>query len=151
MEGVGKALSPDFDVFAASAPQVRSFLVKEALPQSWAPGIFRQAMSWVTLASLFPRQATRVMGRLEGSDLELRVQVPEMRQATRESSSSTNRTVMAILVGAMVIALALLLPALHLESWPWDVVTWLIVMGFVFVSVVAFWLIVSILRSLFRR
>jgi hypothetical protein len=51
----------------------------------------------------------------------------------------------------MVIALALLLPSLHLESWPWDVVTWLIVIGFGFVSVLAFWLIVSILRSLFRR
>ena len=151
MEGVGKALSPDFDVFAASAPQVQRFLIKEALPQSWAPGIFRQAMSWVTLVSMFPRQATRVMGRLENSDLELRVQVPEMSQATRESSSSTNRTVMAILVAGMVIALALLLPALNLESWPWNVVTWVIVIGFVFVSVVAFWLIVSILRSLFRR
>ena len=64
MEGVGKALSPDFDVFAASAPQVQRFLVKEALPQSWAPGVFRQAMGWVTVVSLFPRQATRVMGRL---------------------------------------------------------------------------------------
>jgi uncharacterized membrane protein len=59
--------------------------------------------------------------------------------------------VMAILVGAMVIALALLLPSLHLSKWPWDVVTWLIVIGFVFVSVVAFWLIISVLRSLFRR
>jgi ubiquinone biosynthesis protein len=151
MEGVGKGLAPDFDVFAASAPQVQRFLLREALPQSWAPGIFRQAMSWVTLVGLFPHQATRVMGRLEASDLELRVQVPEMHQATRESSSSTNRTVMAILVGAMVIALALLLPSLDLASWPWSVITWLIVIGFVFVSVVAFWLIVSILRSLFRR
>ena len=58
---------------------------------------------------------------------------------------------MALLVGAMVIALALLLPALNLDSWPWNVVTWLIVILFVFVVVVAFWLIVSILRSLFRR
>jgi hypothetical protein len=38
-----------------------------------------------------------------------------------------------------------------LESWPWNVVTWLIVIGFVSLSVVVFWLIVSILRSLFRR
>ena len=150
MEGVGKALSPNFDVFAASAPQVQRFLVKEALPQSWAPGIFRQAMSWVTLVSLFPHQATRVMGRLEASDLELHVQVPKY-AATRESSSSTNRTVMAILIGAMVIALAMLLPSLDLASWPWNVITWLIVIGFGFVSVLAFWLIVSILRSLFRR
>jgi len=151
MEGVGKALSPDFDVFAASAPQVQRFLFQMALPQSWAPGIFRQAAGWVTLMSLFPRQATRVLGRLERSDLELRVQVPEIHEATRESNSETNRVVMAIVVGAMVIALALLLPALHLESWPWGIVTWLIVIGFVFVSVVAFWLIVSMLRSLFRR
>ena len=56
---------------------------------------------------------------------------------------------MAILVGAMVIALAMLLPSLNLESWPWNLVTWLIVIGFVFVAVVAFWLIISILRSLF--
>ena len=65
MEGVGKALAPDFDVFAASAPYVQRFLVQMALPQSWAPGIFRQATGWVTLMSLFPRQATRVLGRLE--------------------------------------------------------------------------------------
>jgi ubiquinone biosynthesis protein len=151
MEGVGKALAPNFDVFAASAPYMQRFVFQMALPQSWAPGIVRQVTGWVTLMSLFPRQATRVMGRLESSDLELRVQVPEMRQATRESSSSTNRTVMAILVAGMVIALALLLPSLNLASWPWNVVTWVIVIGFVFVSVVAFWLIVSILRSLFRR
>jgi hypothetical protein len=92
-----------------------------------------------------------VLGRLERGDLELRVQVPEIRQATREFNSATNRVVMAILVGAMVIGLALLLPSLHLESWPWYVVTWLIVIGFIFVSVVAFWLIISVLRSLFRR
>jgi ubiquinone biosynthesis protein len=151
MEGVGKALAPDFDVFAVSAPYVQKFVVQMALPQSWAPGIIRQGGSWVTFASLFPRQATRVLGRLERGDLELRVDVPEIRQATREFNSATNRVVMAILVGAMVIALAMLLPSLHLGSWPWDVVTWLIVIGFVFVSVVAFWLIISVLRSLFRR
>ena len=151
MEGVGKALAPNFDVFAASAPYMQRFLLQMALPQSWAPGIIRQVTGWVTLVSLFPRQATRVMGRLEASDLELRVQVPEIRQATRESNSSTNRTVMAILIAGMVIALALLLPSLNLESWPWNVVTWVILIGFIFVSVVAFWLIVSILRSLFRR
>ena len=151
MEGVGKALAPNFDVFAVSAPYVERFMVQMALPQSWAPGIIRQAAGWVTLMSLFPRQATRVLGRLESSDLELHVPMPEISEATRESSSSTNRIVMAILVAGMVIALALLLPALRLESRPWDVVTWVIVIGFVFVAVVAFWLIVSILRSLLRR
>ncbi len=151
MEGVGKALAPSFDVFAVSAPYVKRFAVQMALPNAWVPGILRQAGGWVTLMSLFPRQATRIMGQLERGDLELRAHVPEITQATREFSSATNRVVMAILVGAMVIALALLMPSLHLESWPWDIATWLIVFGFLFVTVVALWLIVSILRSLFRH
>jgi ubiquinone biosynthesis protein len=151
LEGVGRALAPKFDVFAVSRPYVQRFVARMALPNAWAPGLLRQAGSWMTLMSLFPRQATRVLGRLERGDLELRVDVPEIRHATREFNSATNRMVMAILVGSLLIALALLLPSLHLNRWPWDIVTWLIVIGFLFLSVLAFWLIVSLLRSLFRR
>jgi hypothetical protein len=77
--------------------------------------------------------------------------VPALRQASREFSSAANRLVLAILVGAMVIALALLLPSMHLEQWPWDLITWLMVAGFLFVFVLAFWLILSIFRSYFKR
>jgi ubiquinone biosynthesis protein len=151
LEGVGRALAPKFDVFAVSRPYVQRFVARMALPNEWAPGILRQAGSWLTLANLFPRQATRILGRLERGDLEMRVDVPEIHRATRELNSATNRLVMAILVAAMVIALALLLPSLNLAQWPWDIVTWLIVIGFVFLSVLAFWLIISLFRSLFRR
>jgi ubiquinone biosynthesis protein len=151
LEGVGRALAPKFDVFAVSRPYVQRFVARMALPNEWAPGILRQTGSWLTLASLFPRQATRILGRLERGDLELRVDVPEIHRATRELNSATNRLVMAILVAAMVIALALLLPSLNLAQWPWDIVTWLIVIGFIFLSVLAFWLIISLFRSLFRR
>jgi ubiquinone biosynthesis protein len=151
LEGVGRALAPKFDVFAVSRPYVQRFVARMALPNEWAPGILRQTGSWLTLASLFPRQATRILGRLERGDLELRVDVPEIHRATRELNSATNRLVMAILVAAMVIALALLLPSLNLAQWPWDIVTWLIVVGFIFLSVLAFWLIISLFRSLFRR
>jgi len=153
MEGVGKALAPSFDVFR----RLGAATYRSSRSRWRSPRVGRRASSGKPGAgsrspALFPRQATRVLGRLERGDLELRVDVPEIRQATRgEFNSATNRVVMAILVGAMVIALAMLLPSLHLESWPWDVVTWLIVIGFVFVSIVAFWLIISVLRSLFRR
>ena len=86
MEGVGKALAPSFDVFAVSAPYVKRFAAQMAMPNAWAPGLLRQAGGWVTLMSLFPRQATRIMGQLERGNLELRVQVPEIRQVTREFS-----------------------------------------------------------------
>ena len=54
MEGVGKALAPGFDVFAASGPYVQRFVLQMALPQSWAPGIFRQATGWLTLDEPVP-------------------------------------------------------------------------------------------------
>ena len=150
MEGVGKKLAPDFDVFAVSAPYVRQFLLQMSLPQSWLPGLTRSLGGWVTLMSMFPRQATRVLSLLERGELEIKVEVPALRQATREYSSATNRLVLAILLGAMVIALALLAPSMHLRNWPWSALTWLTVFGFTFVFVLAFWLIISMFRS-YRR
>ena len=37
MEGVGKQVAPDFDVFEVSGPYVRRFLIQLALPTSWGP------------------------------------------------------------------------------------------------------------------
>jgi ABC-type nickel/cobalt efflux system permease component RcnA len=46
----------------------------------------------------------------------------------------------------MTISLALLIPSLDL-AWPWNLPTWLIVIGFVLMVMLALWLMWSILRS----
>ena len=54
---------------------------------------------------------------------------------------------LAVLIGALAIALALLLPSLNLNDWPWSIITWIIVLGFGTVMFLMLWLIFSILRS----
>ena len=90
MEGVGKKLAPDFDVFEVSGPYVRRFLVQMALPTSWMPAIAHGAGGWANLATTFPRQATKIMGRLERGDMQLQVRVPALskQQAPQPGSQS---------------------------------------------------------------
>ena len=112
--------------------------------------MLRDASGWVDLVTGFPRQSRRILGQLERGDLELRVDVPSIGDTTREMNRMANRIILAILVGALTIGLSLLLPSLEL-TWPWGLVTWLLVLGFILIVMLAFWLIWSILRSNRRR
>jgi ubiquinone biosynthesis protein len=147
MEGVGKNLAPDFDVFEVSQPYVTRFLLGLASPTSWAPSITRGALGWIDLFSNFPRQSSRILGQLERGDLSFRTEVPTLIDTTRRLNQMANRIILAIIVGTMTIALALLFPSLDLASWPWNILNWIVVLGFGFMLALAFWLILSILRS----
>jgi ubiquinone biosynthesis protein len=143
-EGVGKNLAPDFDVFAVSGPYVRRFLIQLMLPNFWGPSIARGAGGWMNLLTIFPRQATKILGQLERGELRMQVEMPEYKTGTRQVSRAANRISLAILIGALAIALAPLLPTLNLSTWPWSVGTWLAVLGFSTVVFLMLWLMFSI-------
>lgn len=146
MEGVGKRLAPDFDVFEVSAPYVRRFLIKLALPTAWGPSLARSAGGWANLLIGFPRQSSRILDRLESGEMQFSVNMPAAERTTKQLNQMANRLILAILVGTLTIALALLIPSLNL-SWPWNLPTWLIVIGFILMVMLSLWLIWSILRS----
>ena len=146
MEGVGKKLAPDFDVFAVSAPYVRRFLVQLASPSFWGPALLRSTGGWLDLLIDFPRQSARIMEKVDRGELEFKVQVPTMEYTTKQMNQMANRLILAILVGTLTVALALLIPSLDL-TWPWKLPTWLIVIGFVLMVMLSLWLIWSMLRS----
>lgn len=146
MEGVGKRLAPDFDIFEVSRPYVTRFLIKIASPVFWGPGLLRSGGSWFDLLIDFPRRTIRLMDQLDRGEFTVNVELPEMRRSTRQLNQMANRIILAILVGTLTIALALLIPSLNLV-WPWSLATWLIVLGFGLMVMLAFWLIWSLLRS----
>jgi ubiquinone biosynthesis protein len=146
MEGVGKKLAPDFDVFAVSAPYVRRFLSRLWLPSSWGPSLLRSAQSWADLFVEVPKQSVRLLSRAERGELEFQVRIPALERSSNQLNQMANRVILAILVGTISIALALLIPTLDL-TWPWSLPTWGIVLGFVLLLGLGLWLIISILRS----
>jgi len=149
MEGVGKMLSPDFDIFAFSEPYVKQFLLKMWLPSEWGPSFARGAAGWADLMSSIPRRSMRLMDQMEQGDLEFQMRTPDLQKSTRQMHYMTNRLVLSILLAALITALAQLIPILDL-TWPWSLLTWTIVSSFGVASILAIWLIIWILRSRHR-
>jgi ubiquinone biosynthesis protein len=146
MEGVGKKLDPDFDVYEFSGPYVRRFLVRLALPSAWGPTLLRSATAWADLVSTFPRQSARIIDRVERGEMQFQVRAPMTRGTAQHWNQVANRLILGIVLAALIIALALLIPVLDL-TWPWAIQTWAIVLGFTGMCVVGVWLFLSILRS----
>jgi ubiquinone biosynthesis protein len=146
MEGVGLDLDPDFDIFAVSEPYVRRFLFQMWLPASWGPSVAHSATGWADLLNSLPRQTTRILGQVERGDLELQIGVPNFDYYISRVDRITTRIVLSLLLAAMIVALAMLIPLLDL-TWPWGFFTWIIVGTFLLMLFFGAWLILSILRS----
>jgi ubiquinone biosynthesis protein len=146
MEGVGKKIAPDFDVFEISRPYIKKFVLSLTSPNFWGPSIARGSAAWLDLIGGFPNQSLRIMDKIERGKLEFQADLPELRYTTKQLNQMANRIILAILIGTLTVALALLIPSLDL-SWPWNLPTWLIVIGFVLMAMLSLWLIWSILLS----
>ncbi len=146
MEGVGKKLDPEFDIFAVAEIHMRRLLRRMWLPTEWGPAALNTATSWADLLSNFPRQTNRILGQMERGDLGLQIHVPELGPSINRLDRIATRIILAVLLAAMIIALAMLIPTVNL-TWPWGLITWIIIVSFVVMIFLGLWLVISIFRS----
>jgi len=146
MEGVGLGLDPEFDMLAAAKPYMGRLFRQLWMPSTWGSSLLRMGTDWMDLAGSFPRQSTHILKQLEHGDLEIRIRMPELEETNRDMNRIVNRLIYSILVAAMTLALALLIPNLDL-TWPWSLVTWVILLGFLGISYLGLRLMWSIWRS----
>lgn len=146
LQGVGLGLDPDFDMFAATRPYLGKLIRQVLLPSSWGPSVLRMLTDWNELFSNFPRQTTNVLDQLERGDFGIDVEVPQLDETIDRIDRVANRIIYGVLVAAFLVSLALLIPNLDL-TWPWGIITWIILFGFVVMCVLGMRLIWSILRS----
>ncbi len=146
MEGVGLKLVPDFDMFAVSRPYVQRFMREMALPRAWMPSLIRGVGDWAQLLEILPRTGIQLLARAERGDLEVSLRHQELGRALVYLDRLANRLALSILLAALIVGLALLVPAFHLAERG-GLITALVVLGFALASLVGLWLVVSILRS----
>ncbi|MEZ4517649.1 MAG: hypothetical protein R3C44_12760 [Chloroflexota bacterium] len=96
MEGVGKQLAPDFDVFEVSAPYVRRFLVNMALPGSWGPEVVRSITGWTSFLNDVPRQTNRLLSQMENGDIKVNIVDPATETLAKQVNRAANRLIQAI-------------------------------------------------------
>lgn len=146
MEGVGLKLVPDFDMFAVSRPYVQRFMREMASPRAWMPSLIRGMADWAQLLDMLPRTGMQLLARAERGELEVSLRHQELGKALAYLDRLANRLALSILLAALIVGLALLVPAFHLAERG-GVITALVVLGFALASMVGLWLVVSILRS----
>ena len=146
MEGVGKKLAPDFDIFAVSQPYVKKFLRRMWLPTEWGPDVWRNLTGWNDLVTDLPRQTNRILTQVERGEVGLKLHIPEIDKTVHRLDDIANRVILSLLLAAFIMALALLIPTLNL-TWPWGLLTWIIISSFAVMCFLALWLIISIIRS----
>ena len=146
MEGVGLQLAPDFDMFAVSEPYVRRFVWQMASPHSWGPSVIRGINDWAELLGLLPRVGSQLLTRAERGELEVTIRHKELDQALVRLDRLANRISISVLLAALIVGLALLIPAFNLAR-QWGLATMLVIAGFVGASLLGLWLMFSIWRS----
>ncbi|MFC1997146.1 ABC1 kinase family protein [Chloroflexota bacterium] len=146
MEGVGLGLDPEFDMVAAARPYLGRLFRQLWMPSTWGSSLLRMGTDWADFVGGFPRQSTHILKQLERGDLEIRIRMPELEVINRDMNRIANRLIYSILAAAMTLALALLVPRLDL-TWPWSLITWVILLGFLGMSFLVLRLIWSMWRS----
>jgi len=146
MEGLALKLVPDFDFFAVSQPYVRRFMRHMVSPSMWGPPLLKGMGDWAELLGLIPRVGSQLLTRFERGELEIILSHKELDQALVRLDRSANRLSLSMLLAALIVGLALLIPAFKLGQ-QWGLATILVITGFVGLSLVGLWLIISIWRS----
>jgi ubiquinone biosynthesis protein len=146
MEGVGLKLDPDFDFIAFSRPYVQRFLWQMVLPRSLGPRLIKTGGDWSDLFSLLPRVGSQLLVQAERGDLGITLEHKGLAQALNRLDRSANRISLSVLLAALIVGLALLIPAFNLAQ-TMGLATILVIVGFVGVSLLGLWLIISIWRS----
>jgi ubiquinone biosynthesis protein len=151
MQGVGLELDPEFDIFEASQPYLGRLFRQNLMPSTWGPELLKRIVDWNDLVSGFPRHANRILDQLERGDLGVVVEIPELRETINEMDIIANRIIFAVIIAALIVALAFLIPRLDFSAWPWPLVTWVILITFLVLCAAGMWLLWSIFRSSRRR
>ena len=146
MEGIGLKLVPDFDIFAVSEPYARRFIRQMASPRTWGPSLLKGAGDWAQLMSLIPRVSSQLLTRVERGEMEVTISLKGLEQALTRMDRLANRLSLSMLLAALIVGLALLVPAFNLAG-QWSLATILVITGFAGASLLGLWLIFSIWRS----
>jgi ubiquinone biosynthesis protein len=146
MEGMGLRLAPDFDMFAISEPYVQRFARRMVSPRAWGKTLLQGAGGWSDLFLTLPRQLSRFLDQLEDGELQMTMNVGDVRDLLATVDSAVNRIATTILMASLIIGMVMLIRTFieHQQS------TWLVaplLAGWIFVSCLGVSFILSAWRG----
>jgi ubiquinone biosynthesis protein len=120
-EGVGRHIDPDLKPVEIAAPYIRRAIIDQWMPNTWIPELIASGDDLRRLLKYLPKRTERLLTRAEQGDIEIGIRVVHVEEILGTLHLMINRLIMAILLGASLVSLGLLLTLYH-PSW---LLTWL--------------------------
>jgi ubiquinone biosynthesis protein len=143
LEGIGRELDPDYDLFEVSKPFVRQLSKTAWLPTLSMQDVVEQVDTWRYLLREMPAMLMQWLQSVERGKVPVEAQIGATQETLDRLDAMITRLSLSMLVAAFIVGLALLLPATR--DIPFG--TTLTIIGFVGATVLGVWLLISILKK----
>lgn len=144
LESLTRSLDPDFDAVSAAAPFIRRVQEERAAPGRLAGRLAEAGRETLDLLTSAPTELRELIRQARRGRLLIEFEHKGLEPALSELDQISNRLAYAVLLGSLVIGSALIV---HAGIPPyWRGVSALGLAGFVLSALMAFWLLLAILR-----
>ena len=139
IEGVGQGLDPKFELGSSLHNYVDNLVSQRLKPSHIVKAFWNDIQNFKENITLVPKQVNEILFKLKRGDLGVHFERKDLVQLEREIDKSSNRLSMGIIIGALVIASAIVLQVRNGK--------WLAVAGFVIAIFLTINLIISVINE----
>lgn len=144
IEGVGRQLSPEFDVIQHMAPLAKKLLRERMGLRHLTSGFLASALELQSLIRDLPTDVSEILRLFKRGEVRVKFEHRGLEQMIHTHDQISNRMVFAIVLAALIVGSSIMV----LSDMPpkWHGIPLLGVMGFLVSGVMGFWLLYSILK-----
>jgi ubiquinone biosynthesis protein len=118
VEGLGRQLYPDLDIWQTAAPVLRSWMRERISPRTVWRGLRRQLPDLLEIARLSAPLLKQVIEQAQAGKLQLPVASEAIEALRRESARDNRRRDRLAIAGLLLLAGVLYLGAMITPAWP---------------------------------
>jgi ubiquinone biosynthesis protein len=144
VEGLGRMLDPDFDITTHAAPPIRRIQRDRLHPRRISEEIFDTGAEIVHLLKEIPRELREILKQARQGKAKMEFEHRGLEPMLATHDRISNRIAFAIVLASLMISSSLIVLADIPPKWHGIPVIGIV--GFLISGVMAFWLLVSILR-----
>jgi ubiquinone biosynthesis protein len=145
VEGVGRALDPDFDLIAHARPFIQQVKLERFGPKRISADVYDMMSRLLQFLQQFPKDLMDLTGMIRQQRLSLQLEHKGLESMLATQDQTSNRMSFAIIIAALIIGSALIVIS---EIPPLVYGISLIgIIGYLVAAIMGFWLLVAIIRK----
>ncbi len=103
-ESMGYALDPDFDFAQEMRPFIKNIIKEELNPRRAQTKLLDQSLDYLTYAQTFPETTMKLLEKLEGGELGVKIDQGELLELEKKLGSSSFKRLVATIVVMVILA-----------------------------------------------